>query len=245
MSGAGRTFVVSPHLLVAQAVAAALESVGTPAEARQWDSLVPTGRHDTPRTPRPDLVVAVTNGVDNSDVIGHVEDLLAVGDVRVLVITSDEGAVRWGGLLDREELEVLAQSTSVTDLARAAAAVAAGGTLMDAERRRAMRTAWALTVDRRRELESRLASLSPQQHRVLELLAGGRRVSEVGRELGVSSGTVRSHVKSLRAKLGVRTQLKAVAIYHEVHGRGVPSDVVPRPRSGSADQRRTGPAARR
>lgn len=235
MSGVGRMYVVSPHLLVAQAVAAALDSVGTPAEARQWDSLVAQGPRTAAHAPRPDLVVAVTDGVDNSAVIGHVEDLLDGNEVRVLVITSEEGAVCWGGLLDRDAFDVLALTTSVTDLARAAATLAAGGTVMDPEHRRALRVAWALTIDRRRELEVRLASLSPQQHRVLELLASGRRVTEVGGELGVSSGTVRSHVKSLRAKLGVRTQLKAVAIYHEVHGQGARADLVPRPRQGSGD----------
>ena len=37
---AGPTRVVSPHLLVAQAVAAALGSTGTDAEARSWESVV-------------------------------------------------------------------------------------------------------------------------------------------------------------------------------------------------------------
>lgn len=236
MSGAGGVCVVSPHLLVAQAVAAALESVGTAADARQWDDLVPRGARATAPEAMPDLLVVVTNGLDNSAVVGVVEDLLVTTDVRVLVITSEEGAVRWGGVLDREALDVMTSATSVAELARAAATLAAGGTVMDPDQRRALRAAWAKSVDRRRELEIRLASLSPQQLRVLELLASGRRVSEVGAELGVSSGTVRSHVKSLRARLGVRTQLKAVAIYQQVHGRGVPvgpAPAVPRPRRGT------------
>ena len=60
--------------------------------------------------------------------------------------------------------------------------------------------------------------------------ATGRRVSEVGAELGVSSGTVRSHVKSLRAKLGAPTQLKAVAMFHQAHERVYAVDLVPAPR---------------
>lgn len=233
MSGAGAVCVVSPHLLVAQAVAAALASVGTPAEAREWDDLLPRRARTARRGSALDLVVAVTDGLDNSEVLSGVEDLLITTDIRVLVITSEEGAVRWGGMLDRDAVEVMTSTASVVDLARAAAAIAAGDTAMNPERRRALRATWARTVDRRRELEIRLASLSPQQFRVLELLASGRRVSEVGAALGVSSGTVRSHVKSLRARLGVRSQLKAVATYQQIHGRGAAAPMVPRPRNGS------------
>ena len=35
--------------------------------------------------------------------------------------------------------------------------------------------------------------------------------------MGVTEGTVRSHVKALRAKLGARTQLKAVAMLHQAY----------------------------
>ena len=40
MSVAGPVWVLSPHLLVAQAVTAALRSVGVPAETRRWESVV-------------------------------------------------------------------------------------------------------------------------------------------------------------------------------------------------------------
>jgi len=230
MGVSGRVGVVSPHLLVAQAVAAALRSVGTPAEAMAWETPLATGVPPGGMTPRFRRLVVITDGLDNEAVLAHVRRHLAIGGVRVLVVTSAEGAVRWGKLLDSEQLDVLTQTMAVAQLAEAVDRMEAGHAVMDPERRTALRTAWALTVDRQQRLEALMATLSPQQRRVLELLATGRRVSEVGAELGVSSGTVRSHVKSLRAKLGAPTQLKAVAMYHQAHERAFAVDLVPAPR---------------
>lgn len=230
MGVSGRVGVVSPHLLVAQAVAAALRSVGTPAEAMAWETPLAASSSPGVVTPRFRRLVVITDGLDNEPVMAHVRRYLAVGGVRVLVVTSTEGAVRWGRLLESEQLDVLTQTTAVAQLAEAVDRLETGQPVMDPERRAALRTAWALTVDRQQRLEALMATLSPQQRRVLELLATGRRVSEVGAELGVSSGTVRSHVKSLRAKLGAPTQLKAVAMYHQAHERMYAVDLVPAPR---------------
>lgn len=232
MGVSGRVGVVSPHLLVAQAVAAALRSVGTSAEAMAWETPLAAGAPPGGVTPRFRHLVVITDGLDNEAVITHVRRYLTVGGVRVLVVTSEEGAVRWGRLLESEQLDLLTQTTAVAQLAEAVDQLVAGRPVMDPERRTALRSAWALTVDRQQRLEALMATLSPQQRRVLELLATGRRVSEVGAELGVSSGTVRSHVKSLRAKLGAATQLKAVAMYHQAHQHVYAADLVPAPRQG-------------
>ena len=93
-------------------------------------------------------------------------------------------------------------TTSVSQLADVVQRLTAGASSMDPEERAALRTSWAMDRDRRRHVRDQLESLSPQQRRVLELLASGRRVAEVGVEMGVAEGTVRSHVKALRAKLG-------------------------------------------
>ena len=54
--------------------------------------------------------------------------------------------------------------------------------------------------------------------------------------MGVAEGTVRSHVKALRAKLGASTQLKAVAMFHQAYdATGGGGDIVPRPRGAGED----------
>lgn len=231
MDVTGPVCVLSPHLLVAQAVTAALRSAGMPAEAQTWESTVVRGRLTVSGGTRPDVLVVIVDGLDNPAVVLQVDRLVQRGGVRVVVVTSAAAAVRWGGLLANEAVDLLTVTTSVAELADVVRCLAAGGSSMDPERRLALRTSWALDRDRRRQLREQLETLSPQQRRVLELLASGRRVAEVGAEMGVAHGTVRSHVKALRAKLGAATQLKAVAMFHQAYDVG---DLVPGPRRESA-----------
>ncbi|MCP3423006.1 helix-turn-helix transcriptional regulator [Nocardioides pinisoli] len=234
MSVAGPVWVLSPHLLVAQAVTAALRSVGVPAETRRWESVLEEDVSESSTPLRPAVVIAIVDGVDNSAVVGHVEAFAQPGDVRVVVVSSADASTRWGGLLANDAVDVVTVTTSVTQLAEVVKRLTAGASSMDPEERAALRTSWALDRDRRRHVREQLESLSPQQRRVLELLASGRRVAEVGVEMGVAEGTVRSHVKALRAKLGASTQLKAVAMFHEVY-EVTGSDLVPRPRQAGED----------
>src|SRR6202007_3458379 len=48
-------------------------------------------------------------------------------------------------------------------------------------------------------------SLSPREREVLRLMADGVATREIGRRLGVSYATVRTHVRSLSHKLGARS----------------------------------------
>lgn len=235
MSVAGPVWVLSPHLLVAQAVTAALRSAGVPAETRRWESVVDDDASEVAAATRPAVVVAIVDGVDNSMVVGHVEALAQPGDVRVVVVSSPDASTRWGGLLANDAVDVVTVTTSVSQLADVVHRLISGVSSMDPEERLALRTSWALDRDRRRHVRDQLESLSPQQRRVLELLASGRRVSEVGVEMGVAEGTVRSHVKALRAKLGASTQLKAVAMFHQVYDVTGGADLVPRPRGEGGD----------
>lgn len=75
----------------------------------------------------------------------------------------------------------------------------------------------AVDVDTRRtELASRLASLTPQQFRVLELLARGRLNKQIAAELGISEQTTKAHVSATMAKLGVRNRTQASLLYREL-----------------------------
>ena len=235
MSVPGPVWVLSPHLLVAQAVTAALRSVDVPAETRQWESVVDESGSAVPVSARPAVVVAIVDGVDNSAVVGHVEALAQPGDVRVVIVSSPETSTQWGGVLSNDAIDVVTVTTSVSQLADVVQRLTSGASSMDPEERAAIRTSWALDRDRLRHVRDQLESLSPQQRRVLELLASGRRVAEVGVEMGVAEGTVRSHVKALRAKLGASTQLKAVAMYHQAYDAPGTGGLVPRPRGAGDD----------
>ena len=198
-------WVVSPHLLVAQAVSAALRSEGVAVQTAAWDEVC--GRSGPERRP-PAVsgghVVVILDGLETRGAGadrpsgrgrpdagdgGHVQHRPRPGGVRLLVT---------------EAVDVVTMASSVDQLAELVGKFVRGEPLTDPEERRQLRTAWSEALDRQRHAATRLETLSPQQMRVLELLATGRRVSEVGELIGVTSGTVRSHVKALRAKLGAQ-----------------------------------------
>ncbi len=65
------------------------------------------------------------------------------------------------------------------------------------------------------EAESRLAVLTPQERRVLELIAQGQSNRQIAQELFLAEATVKNYVSSLLSKLGMRRRTEA-AVYAAV-----------------------------
>jgi DNA-binding NarL/FixJ family response regulator len=59
-------------------------------------------------------------------------------------------------------------------------------------------------------LISRLATLTPQQVRVLMMLSEGLPNKQIAAALGVSAATVKTHVSAILQKLGVESRTQAV-----------------------------------
>jgi len=57
---------------------------------------------------------------------------------------------------------------------------------------------------------ARLATLTPQQVRVLMMLSGGLLNKQIAHELGLSEATVKAHVSAILQKLGVESRTQAV-----------------------------------
>ncbi len=62
-----------------------------------------------------------------------------------------------------------------------------------------------------------LEPLSPQEQRVLRLLAAGLSNPEIARELVVSTNTIKTQVKSIYRKLDVSNREQAREIAHELN----------------------------
>ena len=67
----------------------------------------------------------------------------------------------------------------------------------------------ATAPDDNDDIATRLASLSPQQFRVLERVAEGRLNKQIADELGIQERTVKAHMSAIFEKLGVRNRTQA------------------------------------
>ncbi|MBW0092929.1 response regulator transcription factor [Pseudonocardia sp. KRD-184] len=118
------------------------------------------------------------------------------------------GAVGW-----------IAKTSSIDVLADAVRETAAGRALLTEQARAAWQAEYLLARDSVRAELDRLGQLSPREREVLHLLADGRRAAEIAELLYVSITTVRSHIRSVLAKLGVNSQQTAAEVYREIQRR--------------------------
>jgi DNA-binding NarL/FixJ family response regulator len=96
-----------------------------------------------------------------------------------------------------------------TDLVSAVRTVAGGGSLLDAK-------VTAAVLDRLRHGDERndprYSSLSPQEQRILDLIAEGLTNRQIGQQLHLAEKTIKNYVSSLLHKLGFERRTEA-AVY--------------------------------
>jgi len=127
-----------------------------------------------------------------------------------LVLTAAEHGPVWGGLLDEGARLVAPSTTTLDELERMLVRVAGGRGTPVAERRRLVAEWHRIEADQA-DLVERIATMTPREREVLGHLYAGTPVRSIARRLHLSEATVRSQVQRVLRKLGVRTQLAAVA----------------------------------
>jgi DNA-binding NarL/FixJ family response regulator len=75
------------------------------------------------------------------------------------------------------------------------------------------------------DLVRRMASLTPQQVRVLMMVSAGLLNKQIAYELSVSEATVKAHVSAILTKLGVESRTQAVITAAKVEGLSAPATV--------------------
>jgi DNA-binding NarL/FixJ family response regulator len=158
---------------------------------------------------RPDVVVMDVRLSDGSGIEATREIRARHPETRVLMLTSfaDDEAL-FASIMAGASGYVLKQVRS-DDLLRAIRAVGAGESLLDP-------AVTSAVLDRLRKgkhlmRDERLARLTPQEERILTLVADGRTNGEIGIELGLAEKTVKNYVSSILSKLEVARRAEAAA----------------------------------
>jgi DNA-binding NarL/FixJ family response regulator len=211
--------VVDDHQLVAASLALGLRAEGLAARHEP-----PAGGVDAvlaaagagPGLVLLDLDLGRDAGGRPVDGVALVEPLCAAG-WRVLVLSGTTDRARIGAALAAGAVAAVPKAAPFPHLLAAVRAALAGREVMPEARRRELVELHERRRDERAELTAKLDRLTAREREVLAHLAAGRRAQAVADTFVVSLATVRTQIRSIFAKLGVSSQIEAVAMYRKVY----------------------------
>jgi DNA-binding NarL/FixJ family response regulator len=159
------------------------------------------------RALRPDVVVMDVHLGDGDGVAATAELTEDLPDLRVVILSAhlDDAVVQ--SAAEAGASAVLAKDGSLGDLLHAVRTCTRGHLLVNRQVL-ALRSA----VPAQARADSIRQPLTPREQEVLQMLGSGAGVHVIARELGISLGTCRGHVKSVLTKLGAHSQLEAVVL---------------------------------
>lgn len=155
---------------------------------------------------RPDIVIMDVR-LGNDDGLSLTRELVARHPLlRVVVLTAEPGPVVLRSAAAAGASALLPKDGAFEDLREVLVGPPGDGLVVAPA---LLRT---LVLDARDDTAAvERPSLTPQEERVIRLLAAGRDVRAISRELNISVHTCRGYVKSLLHKLHAHSQLEAVA----------------------------------
>lgn len=202
-----RVMLVDDHEIVRDGIKAMLQAesdIVVTSEAGTVQDAI----YEAART-APDVVVMDVRLADGSGIEATREIRAHNPATRVLMLTSfsDDQAL-FSSIMAGASGYVLKQVKS-NDLLRAIRAVAAGDSLLDPS----VTTSVLERLRKGKHLmqDERLARLSPQEERILTLVADGKTNKEIGDELHLAEKTVKNYVSSILSKLEVARRAEAAA----------------------------------
>ena len=201
-------FLLDDHEIVRRGIAQLLETeddiqvVGEASSAAQALARIPALRPDVAI-----LDIRLPDG-DGVTVCRDVRSAVSPPPACLMLTSFSDDEALFGAIMAGASGYLLKQIAGV-DLVGAVRTIAAGGSLLDPR-------ATALVLDRLRRgaepEDPRFASLSPQERRILELIADGLTNRQIGAEMFLAEKTVKNYVSSLLHKLGMSRRTEA-AVY--------------------------------
>jgi DNA-binding NarL/FixJ family response regulator len=126
-----------------------------------------------------------------------------------IFLTREDSDVARFAALESGASGFIHKSRAAGEVVDAIRKVAAGSTLITP-------SSIAALINRRRQTDSQRESLTPREKEVLRLMAEGTSSRDIANKLGISYATVRTHIRSLDAKLGVHSKVQAIVKAREL-----------------------------
>jgi two-component system nitrate/nitrite response regulator NarL len=201
--------VVEDHALLAQTLVMALNAEGCPARVASLDcsaTLV-----DQVLTLRPDVVLLDLDLGPLGDGVALVEPLTELG-ARVLVVSGTTDRMRLAETVELGAVGFLSKRAPFEELLATVLSVVAHQTVLTASERYTLMAELRLARASSSQDLAPFKALTPREAAVLESLAQGQRAEAIAAAAFLSAATVRSQIRGVLAKLGVNSQLEAVAL---------------------------------
>jgi DNA-binding NarL/FixJ family response regulator len=211
LSAGGWALVVDDHPLFCDALEVTLRSVAPGLDVVTASTLA-DGLSEIERRPPPALVALDLNLPDVTGFDGLIRMRRMAGNAPVIVVSSlTENSIVAGALKAGAAGYVPKHSPRAVFQA-ALEAIEEGGTYLpdsfvDVPR------------DTGPDALSRMATLTPQQARILELICEGKLNKQIAYDLSIAETTVKAHVTAIMRKLGVRSRTQAVLVAQDAQFR--------------------------
>lgn len=216
---AASLLLIDDHVVIAQAMADSLRRVGyDPVEYLPPDALGVDSVVGAAGLLRPDAALVDLNlGADRSG-FTLIGPLVGLG-IRVIAFTASDDPLDRARCVEAGAVAFLHKATAFDVLLATIARVVAGEELISPSQREELLAPLRASRAAGDQRLARLATLTPREQQVLDGLVAGRTAGEIAQLSYVSVKTVRTQIESIRHKLGVKSQLAAVAFAREVGWR--------------------------
>ena len=204
--------IVEDHAAVATPMVAALrlEGFGEVASVPA-DDLRPGVVVAMVKSFAPDVVLLDLHLGRFGDATGLIPPLVDLG-THVVVLTASTDRALLGACLEAGAAACVEKSRPFDELVGLVRAVAVGDEVMGSDEREAMVTEAATEREDRVRRRAPFRRLTEREAQVLRAVIDGRQAEEIATMQDVSVATVRTHIRSILEKLGVHSQLAAVAL---------------------------------
>lgn len=202
-----RVLIVEDHQIVADGLTALLNDQKDMTVVGNVASVAESAERAAEVTPDIVLLDFRLNDGTGADAAAAIRRV--VPNAKHIFLTREDSDVARFAALESGASGFIHKSRAATEVVDAIRTVAQGGTLITP-------SAIATLLNRRRQTESQRESLTPREKEVLRLMAEGTSSRDIASKLGISYATVRTHIRSLDAKLGVHSKVQAIVKAREL-----------------------------